>query len=78
MRATLNIPDGLISDLMDATGAKTKTQAICLAIQDFTRKKKIERLLSLQGKLDMDDTWKELEELELKEVGHESPRRRAR
>jgi Arc/MetJ family transcription regulator len=68
MRATLSIPDNLIEELMQSTRAKTKTQAICLAIEEYTRRKKIEKLLSLQGKLDIEDTWKELEDLELKEA----------
>jgi len=68
MRATLNIPDELIDELMKATKTKTKTRAICLAIEDYTRRKKIEKLLSLQGKVDIDDTWKDTEDLELKEI----------
>jgi len=68
MRATLNIPDELIEELMKETGAKTKTRAICIAIEEYTRRKKIEKLLSLQGKIDIDDHWKEMEELELKEA----------
>ena len=68
MRATLNIPDNLIKELMQTTKVKTKTKAICLAVEEYTRRKKIEKLLSLQGKLDLKDTWKELEDLELKEA----------
>jgi Arc/MetJ family transcription regulator len=68
MRATLNIPDKLIKELMQTTKIKTKTKAICLAIEEYTRRKKIEKLLSLQGKLDIEDAWKELEDMELKEA----------
>ncbi|MBN2467359.1 MAG: type II toxin-antitoxin system VapB family antitoxin [Deltaproteobacteria bacterium] len=68
MRATLNIPNELIKELMAITGTKTKTKAICLAIEEYTRRRKKEKLLSLQGKLDIADTWKELENLELKEA----------
>jgi Arc/MetJ family transcription regulator len=68
MRATLNIPDELIDELMKISGTKTKTQAICLAIEEYNRRKKVEKLLSLQGTVDMDDTWQEMEEAELKEI----------
>ncbi|MCJ7748059.1 MAG: type II toxin-antitoxin system VapB family antitoxin [Desulfobacterales bacterium] len=66
MRATLNIPDALINDLLKVTGEKTKTRAICLAIRDFIRRKRREKLLSLSGKIHFDLDWKEMEEIELK------------
>lgn len=66
MRATLNIPDALINDLLKVTGEKTKTRAICLAIRDFIRRKRREKLLSLCGKIHFDLDWKEMEEIELK------------
>lgn len=66
MRATLNLPDGLISDLLRVTGEKKKTKAICLAIEDFVRRKRAERLLALSGKIHFDLNWKQLEEDELK------------
>lgn len=66
MRATLNIPDVLISDLLKVTGEKTKTRAICLAIRDFIRRKRREKLLSLSGKIHFDLGWREMEEIELK------------
>lgn len=66
MRATLNIPDALINDLLKVTGEKTKTRAICLAIRDFIRRKRREKLLSLSGKIHFGLDWKEMEEIELK------------
>jgi Arc/MetJ family transcription regulator len=66
MRATLNIPDALINDLLKVTGEKTKTRAICVAIRDFIRRKRREKLLSLSGKIHFDLDWKEMEEIELK------------
>lgn len=40
MRATLNIPDDLIAEAQQATGEKSKTKAITIAIQEFIRQKK--------------------------------------
>lgn len=66
MRATLNLPDPLIHDLLKVTGEKKKTRAICLAIEEYIRRRRKEKLLSLSGKINIDLDWKKLEELELK------------
>lgn len=66
MRATLEIPDALIDDLLKVTGEKTKTRAICLAIKDYIRQKRKEKLLALSGKIHFDLDWKEMEDIELK------------
>jgi hypothetical protein len=62
----MNLDDKLIEELMAVTEARTKTKAIHLAIAEFLRKKKIEGLLALEGKVHLDLDWRELEELELK------------
>lgn len=66
MRTTLRLDDGLVQELMKITEAKTKTEAIHLAISEFIRRKKIEGLLALEGKVPIDVDWRELEERELK------------
>ncbi|MFQ5881584.1 MAG: type II toxin-antitoxin system VapB family antitoxin [Candidatus Methylomirabilales bacterium] len=66
MRTTLDLDEGLVNELMAVTGAKTKTEAIHLAISEFIRRKKIEGLLALEGKVALDLDWRELEERELK------------
>ena len=78
MRTTLNIPDRLIQDLEKVTGEKSKTKAICIAIEDFIKKRELEKLLSLKGKLNIKDKTRELEDLELKEVMENAKRRRSR
>lgn len=67
MRTTINLDDGLITDLMNVTGAKKKREAIHLAIAEFIRRKKLEGLKALSGKIRLVDNWQELEDLELKE-----------
>jgi hypothetical protein len=66
MRATLNIPDDLLSEVQKATGEKSKTKAIVTAMEGFVRGKKIRALLSLRGKIDIDYDWQKEEALELK------------
>jgi len=76
MRATLNLPDPLIQDLLRVTGEKKKTKAISLAIEDYIRRKQREKLLSLSGKIHFDLDWREMEELELKGMKErEKPRK---
>lgn len=78
MRATLSIPDHLIEDLVKETGAKTKTQAITQAIEDYLKKRRLEKLLSLQGKLDLEENWKEMEALEMEELKNHGVRKNNR
>lgn len=66
MRATLNIPDDLITEAQKATGEKSKTRAITVAVQEFIRQKKRMDLLALRGKIRIDYDWKKEEERELK------------
>ena len=66
MRTTLNLDDALLKELMSVTKAKTKVKAIHLAISEFLRSKKLEELLSLEGKIHLDLDWQQLEEEELK------------
>ncbi len=66
MRTTLSLDADLIRELMAVTKAKTKTEAIHLAISEFLRRKKIEGLLALEGKIHLDLDWREMEEQELK------------
>jgi len=67
MRTTMNLDDKLIKELMAVTGARTKTEAIHLAISEFIRRKKLEGLKALSGKIRIADNWQEMGEVELKE-----------
>jgi hypothetical protein len=67
MRATLNIPDDLISEVQKLSGEKSKTKAIVSAMQEFVRENKLRNILALRGKIKIDDVTKELDELEIKE-----------
>ena len=67
MRTTLDLDESLVKELMAVTGAKTKTEAIHLAIRELVRWRKLERLKGLSGKIRLDLDWRELEERELKD-----------
>ncbi len=66
MRATLNIPDELLSDVQKVTGEKSKTKAITIAMKEFIRQKKIKELIALRGKVKIDYDWQKEEEREMK------------
>jgi Arc/MetJ family transcription regulator len=68
MRTTIHIEDGLFADLMRLTHATTKTQAVRDALKEFIRLRRKEELLALQGRLEIEDNWRQLRESELDEA----------
>jgi len=66
MRATLCIPDDLINEVQRLSGKKTKTQAIVAVMEEYVRRSKMEALLALRGKVNIDYDWEREEEAELK------------
>jgi metal-responsive CopG/Arc/MetJ family transcriptional regulator len=65
MRATLNIPDELLDDVQSISGEKSKTRAIVVAMEDFVRRRRMESLIALQGKISIDYDWEAAEREEL-------------
>jgi hypothetical protein len=68
MRATLNLPDELINEVMKITGEKTKTKALIKVLEEYIRQMKIKKLMELSGKIEIVDVTQELEDMELKET----------
>ena len=66
MRATMNIPDELIIEVQRLSGEKTRTQAIVTVMEDYVRRKKMEDLLALRGKISIEYDWEHEEEAEMK------------
>ena len=66
MRATLNIPDELLSEIQKISGEKSKTKAIIIAMEEFIRQKKMKELIALRGKIEINYDWQKEEERELK------------
>jgi len=60
MRTTLNLDDEVLKMVQEETGARTKTQAVHEALKDFVRRRKIERLIQLQGKVRFSSGWRTL------------------
>jgi Arc/MetJ family transcription regulator len=66
MRTTLDLNEKLIRELMEATSAKTKTEAIHRAAAELIRRKKLDQLKALSGKIRLDLDWKKLEQAEIR------------
>lgn len=66
MRATLCIPDELVDEVQRLSGKKTKTQAIVTVMEEYVRRRKMEDLLALRGKVAVEYDWEREEEAELK------------
>jgi len=78
MRATLNIPDNLISEVQKLSGEKSKTNAIIVAMKEFIRERQIQDLISLRGKIQIEDVTEELENLEMEKMKKHDKRWRNR
>jgi len=68
MRTTVTVGDDVAAELMALTSARTRTEAVNLAIRDWVRWKKIERLRALRGRLVLDGDWESLRAAEVDEV----------
>ena len=53
MRTTLDLPENLLIDAMNATHIKTKTKVIITALEELIRKNKIADLKKFKGKVDL-------------------------
>ena len=60
IRTTLDINDRLMEALMARHPGASKTKAVEAAIEDHVRRKAVEWLLEMRGKLDIEDVSKEM------------------
>ncbi len=54
MRSTVTIEKDILDQLVKETKAKTKASAVKLAAAEYLRRKKINKIRSLRGKLEFD------------------------
>ncbi len=57
MKTTLNIPEDLVKKTMRLSKSKTKTEAIITAMEEYIRRKKLEDIIGMKGKLRFSDDW---------------------
>lgn len=51
MRTTITIDSHVVSLLQQVSGAKSKARAVMIAIQDYLRRRQIEKIATLKGKI---------------------------
>lgn len=68
MRTTITVADGVFSDLMRLTEAKSRNEAINQALSEWVRRRKIEKLMNLRGKVSIADDLQERRQLEVAEA----------
>lgn len=56
MRATVTIEKDVLDKLVKATGAKTKSAAVRKVIDEYLRKRRVEKIMTMKGKLSFDLT----------------------
>lgn len=49
MKTTIDIPDNELADAIRFTGSKTKREAVVIAIKDFNRRRRLEKLAKALG-----------------------------
>jgi Arc/MetJ family transcription regulator len=54
MRTTLEIPDNLIEQAQKELGFKSKTDVVIYSLRELLRKKRIEELKEMSGKITLD------------------------
>lgn len=61
MRIAVDVDDELLRAMVELTGEKSKARAVRAALAEYVRQKRIQELLGLMGKLDLElDDWYEL------------------
>ena len=68
MRTTINIKDEVIKQVIKYTGAKNMSQAVNEVLETFVREKRKQKLFDLKGKLQLEDNWQKLREMEIDEA----------
>ena len=56
MRANVTIDKDILDELLKETKAKSKVSAVKIAVRGYLKRKKIERIMAMKGKLDFDLT----------------------
>lgn len=64
MRSTITIEKEILDELVQETEFKSKASAVKAAISEYLKKKKIEKIKSMKGKLKFDKTAEDLRHYE--------------
>lgn len=59
-RATITLPNDLLSELMGMVNARSKTEAVIMAVKEEIRQKKLEKIRAMAGRMEFAATAEEL------------------
>jgi len=59
-RATITLPNDLLAELMSMVSARSKTEAVIMAIKEEIRLKKLDKIRNMAGKMEFTATAEEL------------------
>lgn len=69
MRTSITLDEELVAEVMKVTPAKTKTRSVTIALKEYVKRKRIEKLRSLLGNVDIDEeSARTLREMEIREA----------
>lgn len=68
MRTTLSIKEDLLEEAKKVSGAKTKKEAVEMALEEFVMRKKSKKLIELEGKIELAFTLDEFLKRRKKDV----------
>ncbi|HEU0072452.1 MAG TPA: type II toxin-antitoxin system VapB family antitoxin [Dehalococcoidia bacterium] len=68
MRTTIDIDEKLLREAEKITGESSPSKAVNAALRELVRRQKLRELGELIGTGGLIDNWREMEELELKEM----------
>ena len=57
-KTTLRLPEDLLEEVRQLAQVKTKTEAIIIALSEFSRQKKLQKLMNAGGSIPLQHTWK--------------------
>ena len=76
MRTTINLDPELLAEVLEDTGEGSRGRALNKVMAEYLRRRKVDKLLSLRGKLDVRDEWEKWEEEELEDMKRRDDYRR--
>lgn len=67
MRTTLDIDDKLLQEVALLSGQRTRSSAVEAALREYVRLLRKEQLLSMSGRVRIEENWRDLRQAELDE-----------
>jgi Arc/MetJ family transcription regulator len=68
MRTTLTIDDHVVAQVVKSTGQANPLDAIRDALRSYLQHEKLKQVIALRGKLDLEDNWRSLRQLDTLEA----------